>query len=262
MFLKSLEPAIHLFKIRRILSSGYQEMYFNGHHASPQPLVLTWTLCANAQDWFDEAPKNVPNHFTNLYRLELLYSTVVFLSPSHRDPVICDFKKVLLFDRCIDYISQLHQALENQNVLPFATYVDVQRAYQVGKRFVEILNQSYDLLLSNSMPEPPPVPPGTPGPPYLAAEDRMNCVARAVRCLNYTRWILQYGFRRWNVRQLLDDFMRESAAVRQRLMPAQEPYSTNYGMPGLSYVPVGTMAVPSANGYESFDPFVDSREAY
>ncbi|KAL1962832.1 hypothetical protein VTN77DRAFT_9107 [Rasamsonia byssochlamydoides] len=257
VFLKDLEPAIHLFKIRRILSSGYQEMYFSGHHASPQPLVLTWTLCANARDWFDKAPKHPPSYFPLLYRLELLYSTIVFLSPSHRDPVICDFKKVLLFDRCIDYVSQLHQVVENLNGLPFVTYVDIQRVYQVGQRFVEILNQSYDLLLSNSVPEPPPVPPGTPEPPYLAAEDRINCVARAIRCLTYTRDILQYGFKRWNMRQLLHDFTRDSTAIKQRLMQRQEPYSTGYGVPGPPYVPVGGIGLPSANGYQAFDPYVD-----
>jgi hypothetical protein len=252
VFLKSLEPATHLFKIRRILSSGYQEMYFSGHSAAPQPLVLTWTLCANARDWFDKTPGQTPDYFNLLYRLELLYSTIVFLSPSHRDPVICDFKKVLLFDRCIDYISQLHQVVENPNGLPFATYVDIQRVHQVGQRFVEILNQSYDLLLGNSVPEPPPVPPGTPEPPYLAAEDRINCLARAIRCLTYTRDILQYGFRRWNMRQLLDDFTRESTALKQRLMQTQEPYSTGYGRPAPSYGPVG----PSGNGYQDFDPYV------
>lgn len=263
MFLKTLEPAVHLIKIRRILSTGYQEMFFSGHKPSPHPLVLTWTLCANAREWYDKAPTNAPGYFSLVYRLELLYSMILFLSPSHRDPAICDFSKVLLFDCCIDYISQLHQVIENPTGLPFATYLDIQRVYQVGQRFVEVLTQSYDLLLGNTVPEPPSVPPGTPDPPYLAAEDRINCLARAIRCLTYARDILQYAFRRWNMRQLLDDFTRDSTAIKQQLMQAQEPYSTGYGIPSSSYGPAGRVSISASNGYQGYgQQYLNAGESY
>jgi hypothetical protein len=251
--LKGLKPALHLFEIRRIQSSGYQEMHYNGRYASLQPLALTWRLCANVRDWFDQAPKNAPYYFIVIYRLELIYAMVTFLSPSYRNPAICDFSKVLLFDHCIDFISQLHQVLTNPNTLPFITYVDIQRARQVGGRFVETLSQNYDLLLSGIVPEPPPVPPGTREPP-LATEDRIYCLARAIRCLSYIRDILHYCVRRWNMRDLLDDFVRESTPLKQRLMHLQEHYPTCYGVSAPAYIPASAMPLPPTTEYHDFNP--------
>ncbi|OXV12060.1 hypothetical protein Egran_00177 [Elaphomyces granulatus] len=266
-FLQSLEPALHLFKIRQILSAGYQEMHYSGRQPSPQPLVLTWTLCAKARDWFDKAPKDAPHYFTIRYRLELIYTTIVFLSPSHRDPAICDFSKILLFDHCIDYVSQLHQVLPNPNnlnYLPFMTYVDIQRVHQVGRRFLEVLSQNHDLLLGSSVPEPPLVPPDTPEPPYIAVEDHINCLARAINCLSYIRDILYYCAKRWNMRDPLDEFVRDSAALRQRLIQLQENYRVTYrGLTSSSFVPTTAMALPVVNGYQVFDVrYIGSRNPY
>jgi hypothetical protein len=258
--LSNLEPAIHLFKLRRILSTGYQDMYGNGRSPSPQPLLLTWKLCAEARDWYDQAPTNIPSSFNLLYRLELLYSTIIFLSPSYRDPVICDFSKALLFDRCIDYISQFHQVVVNSNGLPLATYLDIQRVREIGQRFVTILNEDYDLLVSNRVPDVPTVPPGTSEPPYLAAEDRINCHARALRCLIYIEDILQYGVQRWNTRRDYDDFLRDSAGVKAQLEQQRSPYQRAHAMPHQGFVSAG---VPVAvNGYQGMQLYVNAGQAY
>jgi hypothetical protein len=284
-FLKSLEPALHLIDIRRIFTSGYQEMYFNGHKPDPNPLVLTWTLCAKAREWYDRAPKHTPQSFSILYRLEMLYSTIVFLSPSHRDPAICDFSKVLLFDRCLDYVSQLHQILENPNVLPFANWVDIQRVFRVGKGLVEILNQSYDLLLSTVIPEPPPVPVGTPDPPSIWPEDRISCLTRAIRCLDYTRELLQYAQQTWNMQHLLEAFNQESATITQRLLqmqnqasprtrflgemnseasPSQRTSTYQSVAPPIAATMIPAGSIPgSENGYPDYPSvYVDSRNLY
>ncbi|KAL1999470.1 hypothetical protein VTN02DRAFT_4459 [Thermoascus thermophilus] len=262
VFLRSLEPALHIFKIRQILSAGYQEMFYNGHCPSPQPLVLTWTLCAKAREWSDTCPKQMSCYFTLLCRLELLYTTIILVSPSHRDPAICDFSKAVLFDRCVDYVSQVHQVLENPSGFPFLSYVDVQRVHQVGRRFVEVLSQNYDKLLSRSMPEPPPVPYGTPEPPYLAPEDRINCLGRAIRCLDCIRSILQYRVRRWNMPDLLEGFERESAGLRRTLTRISAAYSA--APPAAPYVTASTLPLPVNGGsYPSYDPGqIGSREFY
>ncbi|KAH8697460.1 putative C6 transcription factor [Talaromyces proteolyticus] len=255
-FLKSLEPAIHLFKIRRILSTGYHEMYCNGRNPSPQPLVLTWKLCAEAREWYDQTPSSPSSSLNLLYRLELLYSTILFLSPSYRNPVICDFSKVLLFDRCIDYISQFHQVVDKSNSLPFATFLDIQRVRQIGQRFVTILNEDYDLLISDQVPEPPQVPAGTPEPPYLAAEDRINCLARAFRCLLYIEDILKYGVQRWDTRQQYNEFIQDSATVKLRLEQHQQSFQTTR----FADVPSGFIPAMPTNGYQEFQPYVNAGE--
>lgn len=241
VFQRSAEPGLYLVRIRQIMSTAYHEMYFSGREQSPQPLVLIWTGCSEAQGWIDRAPTNVPHHFPVLYRLEFLYTTIIILSPSHRYPTLCDFNKVLLFDRCMDYISQLHQGLENPNVLPFMTFLDIQRAYQVGRRFVDLLSQDYNLVLRPSVPAPPPAPHGAPDPPFLGSDARINCPARAIRCLTYAQNLFRYSARKWAVYIFLEQFERAAAPVRKWLM---QP-SVVYLAPGPGAFMGGPAAAPT-----------------
>ncbi|KAJ5712260.1 hypothetical protein N7493_008728 [Penicillium malachiteum] len=218
IFLRSPAPALHIVKIRQILSTGYSDMYYSSREPSPQPLVQIWSLCYRARQWFHECPKNAPNHFSLLYRLELLYTMIIFFSPSHRYPVLCDYNKALLFDRCMDYISQIHQVLENPTALPFLTFLDIQRVQQVSRHFVEVLSQNFDFLLGPTVPHPPIVPAGTPDPPILAEEDRINCRPRAIRCLTYIRDLLKYCARKWDLQAPLEEFEQESASLEQMLV--------------------------------------------
>ncbi|KAJ5994614.1 hypothetical protein N7451_010338 [Penicillium sp. IBT 35674x] len=242
IFLRSPAPALHIVKIRQILSAGYTDMHYSSREPSPQPLVQIWTLCYRAQQWLNECPQNAPNHFPFLYRLESLYTIIVLLSPSHRYPTLCDYNNALLFDRSMDYISQIHQVLDEPNYLPFLNFLDIQRVQQVSCRFVEVLSQNYDLLLSTTVPTPPAVPAGTPDPPMLVEGDRMNCRPRAIRCLSYIRDLLTYADRKWNLRAPLEKFERDSAALQDLLMnnsigymdmPTRASYSQSptHGMP-------------------------------
>ncbi|KAJ6004385.1 hypothetical protein N7499_000450 [Penicillium canescens] len=230
VFLRSPVPALHIVKIRQILSVGYQEMHYSGREPSPQPLVLVWTLCWRAREWYHQCPKNAPNHFSLLYRLELLYTIIILLSPSHRYPTLHDYNKALLFDRCMDYISQIHQVLENPSALPFLTYLDIQRVHQVGLLFIDVLSENYDQLLSGAVPAPPHVPAGTPDPPVLGDDDLINCHARAMRCLGYVRDMLKYCARKWDLHGPLEQFECESASLEKTLMDSSMGYMSNQDM--------------------------------
>jgi hypothetical protein len=230
IFLRSPAPALHIVKIRQILSVGYQEMHYSGRDPSPQPLVLIWTLCWRAREWFHECPTNAPTHFSLLYRLELLYTIIILLSPSHRYPTLHAYNKALLFDRCMDYISQIHQVLENPSALPFLTYLDIQRVHQVGRLFVNVLSENYDQLISAAVPAPPHVPAGTPDPPVLADEDLFNCHARAIRCLSYIRDLLTFCARKWDLHGPLEQFENESSSLGKTLLDGSMRYMSEQGI--------------------------------
>ncbi|KAJ5758467.1 hypothetical protein N7520_005623 [Penicillium odoratum] len=238
IFLRSPAPALHIVRIRQILSVGYADMYYKSREPSEQPLVQIWTLCHRAQQWYNECPQNSPSHFSLLYRLEKLYTIIILLSPSHQYPILCDYNSALLFDRSMDYISLIHQVLETPGSLPFLNFLDIQRVHQIARRFVEVLSQNYDLLLSTTVPSPPPVPAGTPAPPILDEEDRINCRPRAIRCLSYIRDLLEYSARKWELRAPLEEFERESAALNDLLLNDS----------------IGYMEMPIRGGYPQSSP--------
>jgi hypothetical protein len=223
VFLRSLEPAVHLFNMRRLQSASYQEMYYNGRTASPEASTASWIFCDKARKWLETAPRGTPHYFAVLYELELLYSLIVALSPSHRAPIIGDLNRALIFKYSIDFIARFHQVVQNPSWLPFMTYMDMKRAQVVSKRFLEVLEGSYNqILLNGTIPEVPSVSPETPEPPSILPEDRTDCVHRALTCLDNITVIFEYAYQKWNVRELLDSFERESRYMKSKLSQTRE----------------------------------------
>ncbi|KAJ1715613.1 fungal-specific transcription factor domain-containing protein [Aspergillus flavus] len=221
IFLHSSKPAWKIVEIREILSSAYQTRYFNTDGLS---LESAWVLCSRARDWFDNTPKNVPNYFPVLYRSELLYTTIMILSPSQDYSKLCDYGKVLLFDRCIQYAAELHHILGTRNWLPLMTSLDIRRIYQVSRRLVDILQQNYELALSPSVPVLPSVFHDITKPPMLEACNTVNCHGRAIECLDHIQKLLQFGAMKWELNDLLESFQQDSVSVWKQLMDTSVAY--------------------------------------
>ncbi|RLM00503.1 hypothetical protein CFD26_108577 [Aspergillus turcosus] len=249
VFLHSVQPAWHIVKIRQIMSTAYQNKYDYENEASLPNSISTWSLCYKAQEWLDNAPQNTAGPFTILYALESLYTTIIILSPMHRFTGTSDYSKVLLFERCMDYIRKLHQILETPSLVPLMTYLDIQRAYQISSWFLDLLDRHSELVLNPSVPPLPNIPFETPEPPMINNKDRVNCHARAVVCLDYTQDLLQYCLRKWGIATLLDAFQTVSASARKQLMQSPAIY-----IPGAGPYVAGPPLHPSAGGgYPGYD---------
>ncbi|KAL4787215.1 fungal-specific transcription factor domain-containing protein [Aspergillus varians] len=249
IFSRSSEPAWNVVKIRRILSAAYQEKYFTATESSSETPASTWVLFSQATEWFNNLPKNSSQLLPILYHWEFLYTTIVILSPSIGHLLLCNYSKLLLFNRCIDYIRQLHQILENRRLLLAVTTLDVQRVYQVSRRFINIISQGFDLLMS-SVTAIPQVPSDCPSLPPLKLEDCLQCHERAIECLNQVGSLLQYGAQRWKLHNLLQDFLKLSAPVRGQLLTPAVSYAPNLG----AYIPEGpTMLAPVDFQYIGFN---------
>lgn len=250
IFLHSPTPAWHLVKIRQILSTAYQKKYIHDNDPSVQSPNSTWRLCTKAQEWFNTMPQTAPKFFPLLCRLELLYTMVIILSPNGSPPTTYDYDKVLLFDHCLHFIDEAHQILRGPHLLPFLTCLDILRVFQVSQRLIDVLRQDYELVLSPSEPESPPVPPDAPVPPVLCPEDRINCHGRVLDCLARTKELLLFGVEKWEMRSLLMTFQQESAAINDRLI--QSPIS--YFVGHEAYLPgqPDPLLAPGS-GYANFD---------
>lgn len=255
IFSRSLEPAWNIVKIRRILSGAYEEKYFTAIETFSQTPPSTWVLYSQATEWFNNLTTKNPSQFLHiLYRLEFLYATIIILSPSTRHPPPCNYSKLLLFNRCIDYVRQLHQMLENQTSLFMMTSLDLQRVYQISRKFINILSQSADVLVS-PVPAIPQVPGDCSSPPILEFEDCLQCHERAIEHLNQVGSLLQYGARKWSLHHLLQDFLQLSTPVRAQLLTPTMSYTSS--LP--AYIPEGpTVLAPDDYQYTNNFNFENS----
>ncbi|PGH29974.1 hypothetical protein GX50_07274 [[Emmonsia] crescens] len=222
LFANSIEPAIHLLKIRGIQSKAYQIMFFSGRNPAPEPSPYTWGVCAEAQNWFNGIPRTLPSHLIVFYNVELFYTFVFLLSPSNHNPGVSTLHRVLLFEYAIKFVSQIHQIINAASWPLFFSYIDIQRVYAVASKFMDALDQSYDEILLDTLPEPSTsIPPGTHQPPYVSSAERIDSAGRALKCLHSIRSILKYAHTRWNLSDLLDEFQPSSVHLEKRLMQSQ-----------------------------------------
>ncbi|KAL4977490.1 fungal-specific transcription factor domain-containing protein [Aspergillus desertorum] len=239
VFSRSSEPAWNMVKIRRILSAAYQRKYFTTTDSHFQTPTSIWILYSQATEWFNSASKNSCQLLAVKYHLEFLYTTIVILSPSTRHIPPCDYTKLLLFNRCINYVHQLHQILESRIRLYAMDSLEIQRVYQITRRLINIVNQGFNILLS-LVPAAPQVPEDCPKPPLLELEDCLQCHERVLECLNQAGNLLQYGARRWNHHALSQDFHKLSAPARSKLSPSAVMYAPVLG----NYMPEGPAILP------------------
>ncbi|PWY80661.1 hypothetical protein BO70DRAFT_362613 [Aspergillus heteromorphus CBS 117.55] len=249
IFLRSSEPAWHIVKVRQILSEAYQKKYFHEHETSLHPSASAWSLCSKTCKWFDDIPSNAPNYYPVMCRLELLYTTVMILALNDGQCAPSDYSSVVLFDCCMQYIGQLHEVLRNPAWLPLITFLDIERTFQVARRFLEAMTGNEDLLFSPSIPSLPAIPPETPKPLILSGEDQMNFYGRATECLSHIQDLLQYGARKWEAHGLFTEFQQISEPSRKRLMHSPGTYMSR---PEVFMAGYPTL-VPAGSGYLGFD---------
>ncbi|KAL3464782.1 fungal-specific transcription factor domain-containing protein [Aspergillus heterothallicus] len=228
IFSRSLKPAWNIIKIRHLLSEAYQRKHSTELTSSFKTPASTWVLVSQASEWFNTLPKNALAFHLVLYRLEHLYTTIIILSPSTRHIPSCNYTKLLIFNRCIDYIRELHQVLQNRILLPAITFLDIQRVYQISRRLLNIITQDFDLPVS-FIPPIPHVPEDCPSPPLLECEDYLQYHERVAECLNQVDNLLSHGVRKWKLHGLLQDFRKISSSAREQSLSPAASYTTSAG---------------------------------
>ncbi|EZF35213.1 hypothetical protein H101_01266 [Trichophyton interdigitale H6] len=209
---KNVRAAARMFDIRRRQSTFYQDLYFNGRQPLPDAENVSWRRCAMLMDWFETARSDLPPHLIPLYRLELLFTCVLVLSPSKRAPEISKFNQIVLFEYTVDFLADFHTFLNSSAPCLPVTYIDYERVYTVSCILMVTLENYHTEVLSETHPElltPAPLTNDTvetPLPPYIDRSKRVNSTARALEALGKTQSILEVAGRRWGVHRLLNDF--------------------------------------------------------
>jgi hypothetical protein len=217
LFLRSLVPALHLYEVRHIQSTFYQDLSQSGRNPWPDASPYTFDVCQRLSKWKDQLPTSTPQPIMTLFQLEFLYAYITVLSPSCKVPMVNPANWLLIFESCIDYVNLMRPTIDDPKSHAFFNYFELVRVKVLGQRLIEALRMNYDDILNGQMPQFPPGSSETLMLPFLESRDRRDNGNRSIDCINKIIEILECGRRRWNQGHLRDDFEQKSAVMLARL---------------------------------------------
>ncbi|OCK84045.1 hypothetical protein K432DRAFT_401500 [Lepidopterella palustris CBS 459.81] len=239
VWLQSFDAALDLFRIRKIQSIWYMDLFQSGRDAWVDPYPYIWRTYSDMTSWFQNMPSTALPSTKAFFELELLYSYVYILSPSPRIPRINEYAQRLIFEHCIAYATNLLALISkpSNTTKPPLTFHDAMRAYMTGRQFVDVLARNQDLILDPIPPTPPPPSvsknnasedplapaPEVPAPlfpaplPNADGSPPADPTNRAIGAIDdfttiLSRFGMRFGYINWR-----DRFQRESAALLAQL---------------------------------------------
>ena len=219
IMLKTIETAPALFKLRRLQSSWYTELFQSGREPWPDPYPTLWKICQGMKEWWDSIPSSTDQHIRSFFENNLLYSYVYILAPSPRVPIIAPFAQSLIYEYCIQYSDKMKIHVDNRAHAAPISFYDAMRAYMTGRQFIEVLWHNQDRLLSGTIPEPPHVPLDSTPPPVMppTSKDMQINITRSIACIKkFTDCLGLFGVR-WGYMSWRDRFQKDSEELLNAL---------------------------------------------
>lgn len=242
---QSHEPALALFKLRRIQSAWYTQLFQSGREPLLDPYASIWKAYHEMSKWFEDLSKSIAPTMHEYFELELLYSYTYLLSPNPRCPEPSEHAQRLAFEHCVVYSSQmLHITTDAATKRTPFTFYDAIRVYTTARTFVDILTKNGERILNarvaatpgSEIPDfndmDPLAPPATAKAPQIPITSRHPSITsrssvdfstpthRAIAAINDFLSVLSYFGRRFGYVGGIswrDRFQRKSQEVLQQL---------------------------------------------
>lgn len=216
---RDLDPAVHLNHLRQIESYAYQVLFQSGRHI----LAQAWPVMAGSLEeihrFSSTLPHNIKQSVRKLFRCEVLYGSIMILSPPGLTE-LDSHAKFLIFEYAVEF-AELMYSFNGELEADFAFYTshDMLRASYVAKRLIDILMNDYPLIFSGKIPEAP-----TPsGPTMIPCRTVDEMLKRAHNCLYFFDRTLEFLVLRFGrEEESLNEFRVNSSCIRQSL-------EANYG---------------------------------
>lgn len=233
--LKTFDSALDLFKLRKLQSAWYTELFQSGREPWTDPYPALWRICQSMKEWFDGLSNNTTKHIRSFFELNLLYSYVYILAPSPRVPAIVPFAQNLIYEYCIQYADAVGKHVDNRVHTAPISFYDAMRVYMTGRQFIDVLQGNLDRLLSGITPELPHVPVDSAPPPAMpnTPKDAYTNASRSINCINQLTDTLGLFGMRWGYMSWRDRFQKDSEetmnALHRRLWELQDASSNMSG---------------------------------
>ena len=214
--LPALDPALQLLEFRQIQSAWYQDLFQSSRQGLEEPWQYLCSALHNMHSWEVALPLSTESPIKKLFRLEVLYSSILLLSPSPSIERVYDYNKALIFKFAIDYAETVSSSNEGSERSVFHTFHDLKRTAFVGKAILGVLQETPNQILSGVVPSPPSNLKSIVPPPLTGIENS-EVLSQAIACLERLDKVLEASGTRFGYPSLHDEFRVQSCNVQRML---------------------------------------------
>lgn len=192
IFLQSLDPAVQLLQLRQMQSPTYQKLFMSGHQNIKDPWPTMSDSLHEMHLWMTQVPNSVRKPMKKLFHSEILFASVLVLSPPRLTFNLQPYSKALLFGYACEFADTMSSISGDLEKFAFYTSYDILRVSFVAGRFLAILRDSPVMFLDGPMPDTPPSHSGLFKPPTLPTWDANEVLNKTISCLKKLGEILKY----------------------------------------------------------------------
>ena len=213
LFLRPMDTAPQLIKFRQIQSSCYQELFQSGRQPSEGSLRFVWATLRDLHEWYQGLPAGIQEPVKIAFRSEMLYTSIVILSPSEKIHSISEYAEALIFEYAVDYAGLMRSVCGGTGKYAFCTYLDALRASFIGRRLLNVLQSKQSRALDAGTVSSPQPPSGTLLPPPLPNRRSDENLDRARTAIDQLTDVLEFLGRRFGYTGLCEDFRTEARDI-------------------------------------------------
>ena len=217
LFPYALDPAIQLGHLRRIQSEAYQKLFQSDRPALEDMWPLMATSIQNMHRWWVDLPDVIVHSMKQLLRCDVLFSSILILSPTGLKGTLNEYGKILIFEYAFEYAETMSSISQDQGKVSFYTSHDLLRTSYVADRFLDLLLKDSGILFSGLVPVTPLNSPARADVPGISGCGLGEMVNRSRRCLNLLERAFEWLGPRFGLPAHLNEFRVKSRTVRQSL---------------------------------------------
>lgn len=225
VFLRALDPAIQLFQLRQLQSSTYQKLFKTSQQGIEEPWQIMSDSLHKMHLWMAQLPNVIRKPIKKLLRSELLFGSILILSPPGPSSSLKSYGKVLLFSYACEYADIMSSIHGDQEKFAFYTSHDILRTSFVAGRFLAILCDESGQFLDGAMPEAPPPTSGSVPAPSLLKWKTDEIVNKAISCLDRLEKTLEHLSIRYDYSEPWKEFKDNSKVLKDMLFLRRETWN-------------------------------------
>lgn len=216
-FLHCIEPSIQLSRLRQLQSSAYQKLFKSSCQTSQDLWQIICDSLNEMRSWMDRIPVMIEEPIKRLLQCELLYGSILILSPPGLLDTLNAYGQAMLFCYACEYTEIMLSMSEEQEKFAFYTSCDLLRVYLVARQFIAIFRDGPAHFIDGVTPVLPSFSSGCLPPPPIPILKSRQVLNDAVRCLDGLDKLLKHLGVRYGNTDRWKEHRNNSKGVKEML---------------------------------------------